>query len=113
MRNFGKRTDGLGGRRRNEREPVVLAASAIAPGTSRSVVGTDVSPIGAKLQARELPKIGTAVLVSVGEVELFAKVVWSRFDECGITFDEPLAGHIMAHLKVQGRWAKVMGLEAA
>lgn len=113
MRSFGKRVDGPGGRRRNERETVVLAASAIAPGSSRSVVVTDVSPTGAKLQGRELPKTGAEVLVSVGEAELFATVAWTSFDECGITFEEALGSEAIDHLKREGRWAKVMGVDAA
>ena len=113
MSNFGKRIDGPSGRRRNRREPVVLAASAMAPGTSRSVIVTDVSPTGAKLQGRELPGAGANVLVTVGEMELFASVAWTRFNECGITFEAQLSDEVMDHLKAEGRWAKVVGLQEA
>lgn len=113
MSNFGKRVDGPNGRRRSAREAVVLAGSAVAPGSSRSVVVTDVSPTGAKLQGRELPKTGADVMLTVGESEIFATIVWSSFDEAGITFDEQLSNDVVAHLKLEGHWGKVMGVEAS
>lgn len=112
MPNFGRRIDGPAGRRRARREEVVLAGSALTPGRSCAVVVTDVSPTGAKLLGRKLPDRGTDVLLSVGNVELFGEIVWLGRDECGIMFEHALDADTTAHLKRDGRWAKVMGVAA-
>ena len=113
MPNFGRRVDGPTGRRRAQREEVVLAASALTLGASRAVVVTDVSPTGAKLLGRKLPRVGADVLLTVGKVELFGTIAWLRHDECGIAFERPLDGETADHLKRDGRWAEVMGIAAA
>jgi hypothetical protein len=112
MSTFGKRVDGAG-RRRAMREKVLLAGSARTVSSSRSVVVTDVSPTGAKLLGRELPRKSANVLVSVGNVDLFATVAWSGGDSCGIAFESPLTPQLTEHLKREGRWAKVMGVSTA
>jgi hypothetical protein len=112
MKTFGKRVDGAG-RRKSLREEVLLAGSARTVGSSRSVVVTDVSTKGAKLLGRELPRKSANVLVSVGNVDLFATVAWSGGDECGIAFETPLTPELTEHLKLEGRWAKVMGVTNA
>lgn len=114
MRGFGRRIDGLEGRRKAMRDKVVLAASALSLESSTAVVVTDVSSKGAKLIGRELPSRGANVLISVGEVEVFAKVAWtSRDDECGVTFDSPLDPARIKQIKHNGRWSKVMGVPNA
>lgn len=113
MSSFGRRVDGPTGRRRAQREEVVLAASALTLGASRAVVVTDVSPSGAKLLGRKLPQAGTDVLLTVGSVELFGEIAWLGRDECGISFESPLPPELTDHLKLEGRWAEVMGISAA
>lgn len=110
MASFGRRVDGPTGRRRSQREEVVLAASALTLGASRAVVVTDVSPTGAKLLGRKLPQPRTNVLLTVGSVELFGEIAWLGHDECGISFETPLEAEMADHLKLEGRWAKVMGI---
>ena len=112
MSTFGKRVDGSG-RRKSVREKVLLAASARTVACSRSVVVTDVSTKGAKLIGRELPRQSANVLVTVGNVDVFATVAWSAGDECGIAFETPLTPQLTEHLKREGRWAKVMGVTNA
>lgn len=109
---FGKRIDGPKGRRNLIREAVVLAASARGMRGSRSVVMADVSTSGAKLQGRALASLDADVLISVGNMDLFAKVAWARPDECGIVFEEPLSRDMIDHIKREGRWAKVVGVAA-
>ena len=110
MRTFGKRIDGPNGRRKSVREEVVLAGSAMTLEQSRPVVVTDVSAKGAKLIGRELPAESTDILLTLGDAELFATVVWTGRNECGITFEESLTVDQSEHLKREGRWAKVMGV---
>jgi len=109
---FGKRIDGPSGRRHSAREEVVLAGCAQTMRASRPVVVTDVSASGAKLEGQRLETLDPEVLLSVGNVDLFATIAWAEFNHCGITFDEPLAQDMIDHIKREGRWAKVMGLAA-
>jgi hypothetical protein len=112
MPTFGRRNDGLAGRRRTPREEVVLAGSARSLGASRPVVVSDVSPKGAKLQGREMDTLDQVVLISVGEIDLFACVAWASKDECGVNFDEDLSPQLVSHIKREANWAKVMGMAA-
>jgi hypothetical protein len=113
MRGFGKRVDGLDGRRRAPRDKVVLAASALSIESSTAVVVTDVSTKGAKLLGKVLPSRGASVLISVGDVEFFAKVAWCARDECGVDFETPLDPARIKQIKHNGRWSKVMGVPNA
>lgn len=109
---FGRRTDGPSGRRLTNREEVVLAASAQSLSSSRPVVVSDVSPLGAKLRGRALAELDLNVLVSVGDVDVFATVAWVNRDECGVKWEEPLSTELMARIKHHGEWANVMGIAA-
>ena len=113
MSSFGKRIDGLAGRRKALRDKVVLAASARSLESSTAVVVTDVSSKGAKLIGKELPSRGASVLITVGDVEFFAKVAWTAWDECGVTFETPLDSELVKQIKHEGRWSKVMGIPNA
>jgi len=109
---FGRRTDGPSGRRLMNREEVVLAASAQSLSSSRPVVISDVSPLGAKLRGRALEQLDPNVLVSVGDVDVFATIAWVNRDECGVQWEEPLTGELMTRIKRHGHWANVMGIAA-
>lgn len=113
MSSFGRRIDGLDGRRKALRDKVMLAASALSLESSAAVVVTDVSGKGAKLLGKELPSRGANVLISVGDVEFFAKVAWTARDECGVTFETPLDSRLISRIKRDGRWTKVMGVPNA
>jgi len=89
---------------------VILAASARSIDRSRSVVITDISSKGAKLQGRDLAARGAEVLVSAGSLDLFASVAWRENDECGVIFDGPLSEELVSKLKSEGRWTRVMGI---
>jgi hypothetical protein len=112
MRQFGRRVDGLSGRRRRVRQPVILAASAMSIDRSRSVLVADLSPSGAMLHGRDLPREGSEVLVAVGSQDSFATIVWRNDDACGIEFEMPLPEHRLAQLQHEGCWASVTGVTA-
>jgi len=59
-------------RRRNARQPVSLAASALSLSRSRSVVISDLSPDGAHVDGRDLPLPGEDLLLVVGSFDTFA-----------------------------------------
>jgi len=107
---FGRRVDVPGGRRRIERERVVLAAAAVMLDRSRSVVVEDVCSSGARLRGRDLPEDGQELLVKVGSIDVMASVAWSGQDVCGITFDPPLQPAGVKQLKDEGRLGRVLGI---
>lgn len=107
---FGKKIDGPTGRRRNVRQDVVLAASALTIDRSRTVLVEDVSAEGAKLRGRDLPGKGSQILFQLGKWEVFASVVWNGRDECGITFDERLDEERIGRLEREAHWGEVMGI---
>ncbi|MGE5562092.1 MAG: PilZ domain-containing protein [Bacillota bacterium] len=109
MPGFGRRIDGPGGRRRSVRENVVLAGSAFAIGSSQSVMIEDVGRAGAKLRAQRVEPVGRQLLVRIGTVEMLASVIWSRPEQCGIRFDEPLDDQTLQAVKKEGCWATVTG----
>jgi hypothetical protein len=107
---FGKRVDVPGGRRRIQREPVVLAAGAVMLDRSRSVVVEDVCSSGARLRGRDLPEQGQQLLLKVGPVDFLASVAWVRTEECGITFTPPLEPTGVIQLKEEGKLGRVLGI---
>jgi hypothetical protein len=96
-------------RRASEREPVVLAGSAFGLGRSRSIIVSDLSAEGARLDARDMPAPGDDVLVVVGPLDGLATVVWRADDRCGVRFDEALPGEMLERMKSEAKWMSVAG----
>jgi hypothetical protein len=96
-------------RRTSEREEVVLAGSAFGLGRSRSIIVSDLSAEGARLDARDMPAPGDDVLVVVGPFDGLATVVWRSDDKCGVHFDEALAGETLDRMKSEAKWMSVAG----
>ena len=88
---FGKRMDGLVGRRASQRQPVSIAVSMFTVDQSRVVILDDLSLTGAKISGHTLPADGQDVSLKLGQLDAFGRVVWSKGRQCGVTFDEPLA----------------------
>jgi hypothetical protein len=96
-------------RRHAAREPVVLAGSAYALARSRSVIVSDLSNEGAKLDGRDLPPPGEDLLMVVGSFESFAKVMWRTDEKAGVRFDEQVAPEAIEKMKKEAQWATVTG----
>jgi hypothetical protein len=96
-------------RRASDREEVVLAGSAFGLGRSRSIIVSDLSAEGARLDARDLPAPGDDVLVVVGPFETLATVMWRADDRCGVRFDEIVAAEMLDRMKSEARWMSVAG----
>ena len=111
MPEFGRRIDGPGGRRKNARSAVVLAASAVTLGGSRSVILEELCSTGAKLRGGGFTRTGQQLVVRVGSLELLASVIWDHQDQCGIAFDAPLGMDAIEVVKNEGRLANVMGID--
>jgi hypothetical protein len=95
--------------RRSPREAVMLAGSAMSVTRSRSVVVHDISANGAALGGRDLPPAGDDVVMVVGPVDSFGRVVWRSGDNCGITFDQPIRAEQIEQMKESADWAEVTG----
>lgn len=96
-------------RRETEREEVVLAGSAFGLGRSRSIIVSDLSSRGARLDARDMPAPGSDVLVVVGPFEGMATVVWRNDDRCGVWFDDILPAETIDRMKSEAKWMSVAG----
>ena len=96
-------------RRTSDREEVVLAGSAFGLGRSRSIIVSDLSAEGARLDARDMPAPGDDVLVVVGPFEGLATVVWRTDDKCGVQFDDVVPGEIRDRMKSEAKWMSVAG----
>src|SRR5438045_9734699 len=96
-------------RRSSEREEVVLAGSAFGLGRSRSIIVSDLSAEGARLDARDMPAPGDDVLVVIGPFDGLATVVWRGDDKCGVEFDELVASETLARMKRAATWTSVAG----
>jgi hypothetical protein len=96
-------------RRASEREEVVLAGSAFGLGRSRSIIVSDLSPRGARLDGRDMPPPGHDVLVVVGPFDGLATVVWRTDDRCGVEFDDVVAGETLDRMKSEAKWMSVAG----
>ena len=96
-------------RRRFEREMVTLAGSAFGLGRSRSVIVSDLSAEGARLDARDMPAPGDDVLVVIGPFDGLATVVWRADDKCGVEFDELVASETLDRMKRDAKWMSVAG----
>jgi hypothetical protein len=96
-------------RRASDREEVVLAGSAFGLGRSRSIIVSDLSVEGARLDARDMPAPGDDVLVVIGPFEGLATVMWRADDHCGVHFDEPLPDYMIGAMKNEAKWMEVAG----
>lgn len=103
MTEFGKRLDGPGGRRHENREPVVLTAALMTVGCSRPVILVDLSKTGAHMRIEAPMQFGQQVWIKAAPVEIFGTVAWVGEGECGILFDDPLGDEDLARLRAQGR----------
>jgi hypothetical protein len=85
---FGKR-DG-GGRRISKRVDAPQPALLVALSDRHRALLFNISRTGAMLRAENAPPTGTELFLQVGDLEVFARVVWKRGEECGIAFERDI-----------------------
>jgi hypothetical protein len=56
----------------------------------------DLSETGARVQVANPPAEGVLALLKWNASEVFCRVVWSADDMCGVVFERPLAGSVVA-----------------
>lgn len=88
MVSFGKSSGG--GRRSATRETAPLLVLLSTLSRNYNAILSDISATGVRLNARDLPDIGSELYFSVGEVKTVATVRWRTGEECGLQFYEPL-----------------------
>lgn len=96
-------------RRRADREQVMLAGSAYGLSRSRSVIVSDLSPSGAQLDGRDLPKAGEDLVMVSGPLDTMATVVWCTAEKCGIRFDDTISDLTIDRMKTEAKWSSVAG----
>ena len=99
-------------RRKDPREAVTLAASAMSVTRSRSVTIKDMSATGAMLGGRDLPSPGDDVLMVVGSQDRMGTVMWRTPEHCGIRLDECVDADALDMMKQEAAWDRVMGVGA-
>lgn len=110
MTGFGNRLDGPGGKRASARAPVLLRAALHTLTTSRSITLFDVSSTGARISLPEPLSEGQQLWLKIPPLEIFATVVWTDDDMCGVQFDEPLWETEVSVLQSKGKVVMVHGL---
>lgn len=105
---FGRR--GGGGRRSAARATAPLAAALITVGDTHQIALVDISATGARLRGNDLPRKGSELFIKVGAIEPFAKVVWSRRNECGVEFATPLPQRDVEVLRREAKLAGFTGM---
>lgn len=113
MANFGKRVDGIDGRRTAVRQTVSMPASMFSLEQSRVVIVEDISTTGAKLSGGDLPRLGEDVWIKAGPVDAFGTIAWTAGFECGVTFEKPLNAAEEEFVKAEARMMSLTNLTAA
>jgi hypothetical protein len=113
MDRFGKRVDGIDGRRAAVRQTVSMPASMFSLEHSRVVIVEDISTTGAKLVGDDLPRFGEDVWIKAGPVDAFGTVVWVDEYVCGVTFEEPLGASEDQFIREEARMMSLTKLTAA
>jgi len=108
---FGKRIDGVEGRRRSEREPVIVAASILTLERSYCATIENVSESGARLRGCRDVSVGDDLWIKVGCLDRLVTIAWVGEELCGVTFDVPLSHEDIIHLRFEARNTLVMRLE--
>lgn len=85
---FGKRQGG--GRRSAKRVCASQPAILITMSDRHRALLFNISRTGAKLRAESPPSVGTELFLQVGDLDVYAKVVWRRGEECGLHFDHEI-----------------------
>ena len=98
---FGKRIDKPGGGRKAVRDDMMIPAAVMTVTDTVKVDLLDVSRTGAKLRGDNLPSPGQEVMVLLGKLEAFGRVVWRDENQCGVHFDIALSELALALIEAE------------
>ena len=71
-------------RRRERRYHADIPSILVWDGMRQSVTIRNISAYGALLRGAYLPPVGTQVTLIADRIEIWATVIWSRQDQCGL-----------------------------
>jgi hypothetical protein len=100
---FGKRNDGVYGRRAAPREALLLSASILTLNRSCCAAFVDVSAEGASLRGCGDVSVDDNLWIKVGLLDMLAIVIWVTGDRCGVMFDRPLKDVDLDHLRREAK----------
>jgi hypothetical protein len=83
-------TDGQPDQRRSPRYRVLLIARLVTTWNERIVKLRDLSATGAMIEGHRVPPVGTDILLQRGSLEVFGTIVWTKGEQAGVEFDQPL-----------------------
>lgn len=69
---------------------MILPARLISVTSEWAVRIRDIAPGGARVEATNLPEIGTDVLLKRGQEEVFGSIAWISGTHAGLEFEQPL-----------------------
>ena len=81
----------VSGRRAAPRARIYLPARIQTLNGNQPAELIDLSATGAKVEVRDVPRIGSGAVMKCGPIDAFAQVVWNGAQQCGLEFDEPLS----------------------
>ena len=97
MVEFGKSTGG--GRRIGKRESAPLAAVLTTRSRTYRGILVDVSAVGARIRADDLPKVDDEAVLGVEQIKAFGTIRWNDGHDCGIEFERNLLCHEAVELR--------------
>lgn len=100
---FGRRMDGVDGRRSAIREPMLLSAAILTLNRSFSAIIVNVSATGARLRGCGDVSQGDDLWIKVGVIDALATAVWAEDGQCGVTFDTALSDADLDHLRKEAK----------
>ncbi len=100
---FGRRIDGVDGRRSAIREPMLLSAAILTLNRSFSAIIVNVSATGARLRGCRDVSQGDDLWIKVGVIDALATVAWAEEGQCGVTFDAALSDADLDHLRKEAK----------
>lgn len=85
---FGKREGG--GRRSARRVSAPLPAILITMSERHPAILFNISETGARLRAKDAPGKDTELFLQVGTLDVYARVIWAKGEQCGLKFQSPI-----------------------
>lgn len=108
---FGK-CDG-GGRRAAWRVTAPLPAILITMSERHPAILFNVSETGARLRAQYAPPEGTELFLQVGGIDVYARVIWAKGEQCGLKFEDPIRAWDVEQLRYEASKGTQARLTAA
>lgn len=108
---FGK--CGGGGRRNSKRLEIPEPALLITMADRHRALLLNISATGGKVRAERTPSVGSELFLQVGDIDVYARVIWERRHTCGLQFEPPLDDWLVEKLRIDSNGGGKAHLGAA